>query len=151
MNDGIDVLAALDDATAQRLLATVAQARLRTGAVTLEPTADLGRVLAEGLAVTPPEEPTSEADIARLALRMLAEDPSTREVIVALASAPRPERFDPGTTLAVTTAVLLVLQTHIRFNRDKAGKWTLTVEKKPTTESLLKPLVQKLLSLFPDK
>jgi hypothetical protein len=151
MNDGTDVLAALDDTTARRLLATVAATRLRSGAITLEPTAELGRALAEGLAVTPPEEPTSEADIARLALRLLAEDPSTREVIVALAPAPRPERFDPGTTLAVTTAVLLVLQTHIRFNRDKAGKWTLTAEKKPTTESLVKPLVQRLLSLFPAK
>jgi hypothetical protein len=131
MIDGTDVLPALDDATARRLLATVAQARLRTGAMTLEPTGELGQALAEGLEVTPPEEPTPEGDIARLALRMLAEDPSTREVIVALASAPRPERFDPETTLAVTAAVLLVLQTHIRFNRDKAGKWTLTVELMP--------------------
>lgn len=81
----------------------------------------------------------------------MAEDQSAREAIVALVSAPPPQRFDPASTLAVTAAVLLVLQTHVRFARDKAGQWSLTIEKKPTTESLLKPLVQKLLSLFPGK
>ena len=59
-------------------------------------------------------------------------------------------RDDVTTTLTVA-AVLLVLQTHIRFARGKDGRWTLTVEKKPTDEALLKPLVQKLLSLFPGK
>jgi hypothetical protein len=152
MNDEIEIIATLDDATARRVLATVAQARLRGGATPLEPTADLGRALAEGLAVTPPEEPAPEGDVARLALRLLAEeDPSTREAIVALASAPPAQRFDPATTLAVTAAALLVLQTHVRFARNAAGKWTLTVEKKPTSDSLLKPLVQALLSRFPVK
>jgi hypothetical protein len=151
MNEEIDVIAALDDATARRILTTVARARLRGGATPPEPTPDLGRALAEALAVAPPEETASEGDVARLALRLLAEDPSTRQAIVALASAPAPESFDAAATLAVTAAVLLVLQTHVRFARDKAGKWTLTVEKTPTTEALLKPLVQKLLSLFPGK
>jgi hypothetical protein len=152
MHDGIDDIAALDDATARRLLATVALAFRRRGRATpLEPSPDLGRALAEALAVAPPEEPATEGDIARLALRLLAEDPSERAALVALAAAPPPERFDPATTLAVAAAALVVLQTHVRFARDKAGRWTLTVEKKPTTEALLKPLVQKLLTLFPGR
>ncbi|HEX8200085.1 MAG TPA: hypothetical protein VF590_06330 [Isosphaeraceae bacterium] len=151
MNEEIDSIAALDDATARRVLATVARARLHGGVTPLEPTPDLGRALAEALEVAPPHEPAAEGDVARLALRLLAEDPVLRTTVRALAAGPAPERFDPAATLAVTAAVLLVLQTHVRFARGKDGRWTLTVEKKPTTEALLKPLVQKLLSLFPGK
>jgi hypothetical protein len=89
--------------------------------------------------------------VARLALRLLAEDPDTSAAIFAMASAPPPERFEPTTTLAVTAAVLLVLQIYVRFSRGKDGKWTLTIEKTPTSDALLKPLVQGLVSLFPRK
>jgi hypothetical protein len=44
--------------------------------------------------------------------------------------------------------VLVVLQTHVKFERDKAGRWSVKIEKKPTDNSLLKPLVQKLLSFI---
>src|SRR5215218_6484797 len=129
MNDGSDILAALDDATARRLLATVAQALHRRGRATpLEPTPDLGRALAEALDVAPPQEPASEGDVARLALRLLAEDPVLRPTILALAAGPPPERYDVTTTLMVA-AVLLVLQTYVRFARGKDGRWMLTVEK----------------------
>jgi hypothetical protein len=151
MKDGIDDIAVLSDATTRRVLATVARARLHGGATPLELTPDLGRALAEALDIAPPHEPASEGDVARLALRLLAEDPVQRQTILTLASEPPRERFDFTATLAVAAAVLLVLQTHLRFARDKDGKWTLTVEKEPTTETLLKPLVQKLLSLFPGR
>ena len=155
MNDDTEFIAALDDATAQRLLTTVARARLRNGATLLEPSAELGRAISDQLDIATPAEvePASEGEIARLALQLLAEDPSTREVIVALGSAPAPESFsfDAGTTVALSALVLVALQTHFRFHRDKTGKWSLTLEKKPTKDSLLKPLVQKLLSLFPSK
>jgi hypothetical protein len=49
MKDSIDAIAALDDSTARRILANVAQARLRNGATPVEPSAELGRTLAEGL------------------------------------------------------------------------------------------------------
>ena len=42
-------------------------------------------------------------------------------------------------------AVLIVLQTHVKFERTPDGKWSLKVEKKPTSDSLLKGLVQKLI------
>jgi len=51
--------------------------------------------------------------------------------------------------LALATAVLIVLQTHVRFQRDAQGKWTLTIEKKPASDSLLKDLAQKLLAYLP--
>src|SRR3954465_13939670 len=75
MNEENDVIAALDDAAARRVLATVARARLHGGATPLERTPDLGRALAEALDVAPSHEPASEGDVARLALRLL---PRTR-------------------------------------------------------------------------
>lgn len=151
MTDATDFIAALDDATARRILATVAQARGRGAATPPEPTAELGRELAEAMEVTPTGEPETEGEVARLALRLLAEDPGTREAIVALATSEPPQKLGATATIAVTTAVLMVLQTDFRFTRGKDGKWSFAIHKKPTTEALLKPLVQKLLSLFPTR
>jgi len=41
----------------------------------------------------------------------------------------------------------LVLQTHVRFERHANGTFTALVEKKPTSNRLLKYLVKNLLSL----
>jgi hypothetical protein len=40
--------------------------------------------------------------------------------------------------------MLVVLQTHVLFERDRDGKIHIKIEKKPTRDSLLKDLVQKL-------
>ncbi|MGC1717811.1 MAG: hypothetical protein WA746_02380, partial [Isosphaeraceae bacterium] len=47
-------------------------------------------------------------------------------------------------TVALFAATLVVLQTHVLFERDRNGKIHIKIEKKPTRESLLKDLVQKL-------
>jgi len=82
---------------------------------------------------------------------VLAEDPETRQAIATMAAnlPETPSKFDAGATLALATAVLIVLQTHVRFQRDAQGKWTLTIEKKPASDSLLKDLAQKLLAYLP--
>jgi hypothetical protein len=80
-------------------------------------------------------------------LLVLAEDPDTRNAIETMAGQPQSlQKFDLGASIALTTAVLMVLQTHIHFERGTDGKWSLKVEKKPTSDALLKGLVQKLLS-----
>ena len=56
-----------------------------------------------------------------------------------------PESFSIGLDAAVIAGVLIALQTHVKFERDKDGKLTWKIEKKPTSEALLKPLVEKLL------
>ena len=55
---------------------------------------------------------------------MLAEDPETRQAIATMAAnlPETPSKFDAGATLALATAVLIVLQTHVRFQRDAQGK-----------------------------
>jgi len=54
----------------------------------------------------------------------------------------------PSPSPPLTTAVLIALQTHLRFERDKKGQWALHVEKRPTKDALLKPLVEKLLGFI---
>ena len=54
--------------------------------------------------------------------------------------------YDFGATIGITAAVVFVLQTHVKFDRQPDGKWSLQLEKKPTKDALLKGLVQKLIS-----
>jgi hypothetical protein len=55
--------------------------------------------------------------------------------------------LDPS-TIAVTTAALLALQTRVKFKRDHAGKWSIEIEKKSASDSAIKLLAQRLLSLL---
>ena len=143
-----ELIASLDDATAQRILASIARARVRSGAQELSWTIDLRQALAGAFEVSgQPEPPVSAGDLARQALLLLAEDPATRQAIGTMAGhVPETrERFDFGTTVALAVAVLVALQAHVRFERDKNGRWSIQVEKRPTKDTLLKPLVEKLL------
>ena len=91
----------------------------------------------------------SEGDLARQALLLLADDPQNREALAALIAGPPPESFEVVGTVALVAAMLVVLQTHVLFERDKDGKIHIKIEKKPTRDSLLKDLVQKLFGFFP--
>ena len=143
-----ELIVSLDDATAQRILASIARARLRSGAEELSWTIDLRQALAWAFEVSgQPQAPVSAGDLARQALLLVAEDPATREAISTMAErVPETrERFDFGTTVALAAAVLVALQTHVHFERDKNGRWPIQVEKRATKDTLLKPLVEKLL------
>jgi len=56
--------------------------------------------------------------------------------------------FAGAETVAIVVAALVALQTHVRFERDKDGRWSIKIEKKSTSDALLKPLVQKLLAFI---
>ena len=80
---------------------------------------------------------------------MPADKDEFNDRIAALVEGPMPDRFiGVLETAAVVSAVLIVLQTHVKFERDKEGRYTVLIEKKPTDESLLKGLVKKLLSVL---
>ena len=143
-----DVITSLDDATAKRVLDTIAQARLGGRDLETDLTVGIREALQDHFAVTASPGASSEGDLAREALLVLAEDPQVKEQIVAMAEGGATHRFAIGTTLAMTTAALLVLQTYVRFERKESGKWSLVIEKKPTKDGLLKPMVQKLVSLM---
>jgi hypothetical protein len=91
--------------------------------------------------------PPSEGELARAALRVIVSDPEHRIGVQALLDHPQGEKFLVVETAAVVSLILIALQTHVRFERNPQGKWSVKVEKKPTDSSLLKDLVKKLLSL----
>jgi hypothetical protein len=141
-----DIIRKLDDATSQHILGLIARSRATTIAENVDWTSDIRRALASEFEAAPATTPVSDGELARQALLVLAEDTDTRNAIETMASQPQSlQKFDLGATIALTTAVLIVLQTHVRFERGTDGKWSLRVEKKPTSEALLKGLVQKLL------
>ncbi len=140
-----DRIAALDDAEALRLVQTIGAAFARAEDYETHLTPDIQATLGAAFDAASAGGAVSEGDLARAALRLYAEDPEHHAALTAMLDHPAPQQFDLGATLALTAAALVILQTHVRFYRDKAGKWTLKVEKKPTSDALLKPLVQKLL------
>ena len=144
----------LDDASAIHILKTIAQARLRPAALEVAASPDLREALA-AVYGSPSVTPTSEGDLARAALGVLAQDPAFAEPIQrmarqAAAGVPTSgQRYFEPTTIALTTAVLLVLQTRVKFKRDHTGKWSIEIEKKTAGDGAIEVLVQRLLSLLP--
>jgi hypothetical protein len=143
-----DLIQSLDDKTAQRILSRIAGSQPAPGGARIAWSPDIGKALANEFQIAEPSggaTPISEGELSRQALLVLAEDPETAKAIEKLASTPTDnvETFDFG--IGLTVAVLIVLQSHVKFERDPNGKWSLKVEKKPTSDSLVKGLVQKLI------
>lgn len=142
-----EIIQNLDDITAQEILGAMARSRARAIDQNVPWSASLGQALAHEFHVDQGTALVSEGDLARLALLLLADDPETRAAIEAMAASKESaQKFDFGATIGLTAAALIVLQTHVSFGRGSDGKWSLKVEKKPTSDALLKGLVQKLLS-----
>ena len=76
---------------------------------------------------------------------LLADDPQHCPIIDAMTSQPPAQYFGLVETAVVMGAVLFVLGTHIKIERNTKGAWTVKVEKKPTDSTLLKSLMEKLL------
>jgi hypothetical protein len=141
-----DLIRSLDDKTAKQILGRIAGSQPAPGGVRITWSPEIGKALADEFQVAaPPGGAISEGDLARQALLVLAEDPEAAIAIERLASIPTEsgQTFDFG--IGVAVAVLIVLQSHVKFDRNTDGKWSLKVEKKPTSDSLVKGLVQKLI------
>jgi len=141
----------LEDNTAVNILNTIAQSRIRTGQYETEITPEITQALETTFDTSPSSETASPSDLAREALLLLAEMPEYQGPLSAMLSGPLTKNFglDPVTATAVVTAALVVLQTHVRIERDKKGKVSVLIERKPTKDTLLKPIVEKLLSCIP--
>ena len=145
-----DLIQSLDDATARRVLDSIARVQSASAEIALTP--ELRQALREF--ATSPEAAAvsaSEGDLARAALLLLADDPQQQPILAALIEGPAPTKFGPVKNAAVITAVLLVLQLYVKFEYDKDGRWSIEIVKEPTDKALLMPLVQKLLSHTPSK
>jgi hypothetical protein len=141
----------LEDEKACAILARIVQSQSHSTNAPVTLSADIRQALASAFTTSPELTPVSEGELARQALLVLAEDEGMREIIDTMAvNLPEPStQYDAGATLAITTAVLFVLQTHFRIECDKKGRWSVMLEKKPTSEVLLKKLVQKFLAYIP--
>ncbi|HEX8200760.1 MAG TPA: hypothetical protein VF590_09750 [Isosphaeraceae bacterium] len=150
-----DQIRRLDDDAAVRILEAVAGARLHAdeGAYQTKVTPELGRALREAFAVGPGDLDTAgRGDVARAALLVLAADPHQRPALDAFvrdpSAAPASLAFlEAAGATALIVAALVALQTRVTIRRDAKGTTTWTIDKKPTDLALLKPLVEKLLSL----
>ena len=144
-----EIIDSLSDEGARRILETIAQARIRAGGQAIALDHDLARALTEEFTVAPGGAAASEGEVAREALRVLAEEPGTAEAIATMAEhlPEGGEKFvEPG-TIALATAVIIALQTHVRIEF-KDGKWSFLSERKAAKDSLVRPLVEKLVGLF---
>jgi hypothetical protein len=143
-----DLIQSLDDKTAKQILSRIAGSQPAPGGVRIAWSPEIAKALADEFEIGETSGGAariSEGELARQALLVLAEDPEAAIAIERMALTP-PEgaqTFDFG--IGVAVAVLIVLQTHVKFERTPDGKWSLKVEKKPTSDSLLKGLVQKLI------
>ena len=145
-----DCISSLDDATARRVLDSIARAQSASAETALTP--ELRRALQEF--ATGPETaaiPASDGDLARAALLLLADDPQQQPILTALIEGPAPAQFGPAKNAAIIAAVLFVLQLYVKFEYDKDGRWSIEIVKESTDKALLMPLVQKLLSHTPSK
>ena len=147
-------ISALDDGTALKLLAVLARAHRETESASVTADASLREELAAAIEDGPdtPTEP-SDGEAARAALMLLYRDDQFAEPIEQLLTGPAPRIMDMrllGQELAggalLTVGLLLALQTHVLIERDKDGRWRFKMEKKPTKDSLLTPIIRKLLA-----
>lgn len=90
-------------------------------------------------------EAPSEGEVARAALHVLAEAPPHGERLQALLDGPKPETFDLGTSVAIGTLAVVVLQTQVELEASDDGGWHLRVEKPSASEDLIQSLAELLL------
>ncbi len=141
-----EFIKSFDDVTARHVLLTIAKAYSADEGFQVDIEPGMVEALEEEFVVASAAKVGSEGELAREALLMLGQEPRVLGRIESLAKNPAPEQFAVGTTMAIITAALIILQTHVRFERTQDGHWTLKVEKKATRDNLLKPLVQRLVS-----
>ncbi len=147
----LERIAQLPDATAIRVLTTYAKPRERSGTYSTDLTPSLREALQAELGATPAGEPVSEGELARQALLVLVDEPATAKAIGELIdyqAKGRDALAEPVTMALTAAAVLIALQTQVRIERDKEGKWSISINKKPTSPTLIKPLLEKFLGMF---
>ncbi len=151
-------IAALGDAEAIELLNRIARGHGPGGGMlppgAPNPSIPTDEQAADALAASEPKTPDtplpSDGSAARAALLLLADDPEIGPNIGPLMAGPEPTRlgFDPVTGTLLVGGLLLALQTHFKFERKTDGTWTVKIEKKPTKDGLISPLIKKLMSFF---
>lgn len=137
----------IDEARVAHVLTVFAQAHAGEQETALPTEAELKALLQ---AEIPESEvgTVTQGELMRAALDVIANDDRFSNEVQTLVSGPAPEKMAVIESAAIISAVLIVLQTHVRFERKPGGKWTLLIEKRPANNKLLDTLVSKLLSYW---
>ena len=145
-----DWIASLDDETAARALKTFSAARLGEGQCQPQCTPELRAVLEEHFSSAGPDTTQpSEGELARRALRVLAQDAELAEQLRTLASGSVAQKMTvDAAEIGIVTAALVALQTHVDIERDKDGRWRLRIRKPSASEDLLKARAQAFLGFL---
>jgi hypothetical protein len=141
----------LKDATAERILATIANHRLQpTGGSATTWTPELSQALTQAIGEVPDTTTGTHGDLARATLLLLAEDPARRPELQALIENPPAEKFavDPVTITLLGTAALVVLQTYVKIEYDKKLGIRVILERQPPDKSLLRQIVGLMSGLY---
>ena len=99
-------------------MTTIAQAQLRRENYQTELTSEIRQALQEEVSSSPSDACSDAGELARQALLLVAEDPEIGPKLEQLIEHP-PQKFGLGTTMVITAAVLIALQTHVKFERDE--------------------------------
>ena len=139
----------IPDDQAIHILKTIARARLQPTSGETIPDSSVLLDLSAAFEPLPPTS-VSEADLARAALDLLAQDPAFAEPIKIMSAQPAAgtQRYLDPASIALTTAALLVLQTRVKFKLDSNRKWSVEIDKKSSSDGAVKLLVQRLLSFL---
>jgi len=146
-----DDINALDDNTAERLLATLAENRLLPpDGAAAAPTPDLIEAMDREVGPAPVAAAPSRGELARATLLLLAEDPDRRAEIDTLIRRPPPDVYaaDPVTLIVVGTATLAVLQSYIKVKYDQEKGLRVKIEKQPMNKTLLGKVIGLMKGLF---
>jgi len=145
-----DTILALDDANAVNLLSIFAKGQEVGGKAVPDWQPGMADGLEDALVVQQADEAgaVSRGDLARQALLVLAADPEYAGPIEALVAGPRTEAYGVVEGVVLVTALLVVLQTQLDFERDKAGRWMVKVKKPSADTELLKALAGKFLAFL---
>ncbi|MCP4349777.1 MAG: hypothetical protein GY795_30215 [Desulfobacterales bacterium] len=140
----------LDDQTAVSILSIIAQSRIRSGDCVTQSDSGIQSALKNAFELPASPDIPTQGELARDALLLLADDPAYNKQLSAMINGPQTKSFgtDPVTIAAVITAAIVVLQTRVKIEKDKDGKWTVLIDRKAASTSLVKTVVEKLVALM---
>jgi len=154
-----ELINSLNDQAAVQILATIAQHHPQGEPAESLSLTELTQTLPETFDAKPVDTAVSDGEMARTALLVLAQDDELGGIIKALAEAAKGQGEAPGEYRAfavdpivgagVATAIIFVLKTSGKIERDENGKLKWHVGWESLDKSLLKQFVDKLLTWIP--
>ena len=154
-----ELINSLSDQAAVQILATIAKHHPQGEPTESLDLTELTQTLPETADAQPVDTAVSDGEMARAALLILAQDEELQGIIKTLAEAAQGQgevtgdyrtfAVDPVVGAGIATAIIFVLKTSGKIERDENGKLKWHVAWESLDKSLLKQFVDKLLTWIP--